>query len=394
MFKLLSRAKKKLKDLDDFMGGTLGNKQNWTLPDITKLQDTPDGPILTYTPPIEPETLQNILISYNINAKIKDYKISSNVTTYISEVNGVRSDYITRHLDDMARDLSVSSVRIRPLPDGNIGFEIPNTEKLPVGIKDFFVGMPTNLSLPFVVGEDSMGDYIYRDLTKMPHLLVAGVTGSGKSVYLNTTICGYLCYFTPDQVQFMMIDPKEVEFMDYDEIPHLMEPIATETTEAINILDQSIEIMEERFDMFKNVRARNMEEYRSRTGDSIPYIVIVVDEYADLMLMGKPKDRKEVEQKISRIAQKARAVGIHLILATQKPISTVVTSTLKANLPARIAFNVASGIDSRVILDETGAEKLTGKGDMIYKDPSGISMRIQAPWISPEDIEYITRSRS
>jgi S-DNA-T family DNA segregation ATPase FtsK/SpoIIIE len=276
-----------------------------------------------------------------------------------------------------------------------IGLEIAHEERFMVGFKDLFEKMPDNMDLPVILGEDTYGMCKYADLAKMPHLLIAGQTGSGKSVFINSTIAALIATKMPSELQLLMIDPKQVEFTAYNDIPHLMEPIANDTEEARQLLDIAVDEMEERFSLFKKHKVKKISEYKEKTGNTIPHIVFIVDEFSDLMMMGNNKTKQEVEKKIVRIAQKARAVGIHMILATQKPLATIVTSLIKANMPARIAFCVATGVDSRVILDENGAENLTGLGDMLISAPSVSTevIRVQATWIPDEDIDYIVNRR-
>lgn len=388
---LLKKIRSNLRKLEKYSGVSLGLSEDWSPPDINKLRDTPVDNLLSYYPPIDPKKLNTELNNYGIPANVLDYHIASRVTTYKIKIKDNNIHDIPSKITSIMDQMGISLTDVISLPPDKYGIVIPNETNLFLGIKDFLKDMPTNMTLPFIVGENYLGEFVYKDMASMPHLLVAGVTGSGKSVFLNSLICGYLAKMSPDDLQMLLIDPKEVEFMDYEDIPHLMEPIASEIKDSVDLLDKAIDIMEDRFDKLKGVRARNIREYLDKTDEKLPYILMVIDEYADLMLMGTTKERKEVEKKIARIAQKARAVGIHLVLATQKPIATVVTSVLKANLPARIAFNVATGTDSRVILDQKGAEKLTGKGDLLFKDPYGNLTRAQAPWISPEDILTLTK---
>ena len=368
--------------------GFLGS---WEPVEISSLTSSDSSQELEFEAPVTMEKLESALRSYGVTATISDYIIGSAVTTYQVDFRpGSKLATLTRNHSDIARCLGVEAIRVNS-SNGKVNIEIENEKKLTVTLGDILRKVSTdNMVIPLVLGEKTNGNYKCVDLVDMPHLLVAGATGSGKSVFLNTLICTILALRDPEKVRLLLIDPKQVEFQVYRDTPHLLEPIATDSDDSIKLLDRAIEIMEERFEKLADVNARNLAEYEEITNESLYSIVFVVDEYADLMLMGTTKERKEVEKKIARIAQKARAVGIHLVLATQKPLVTVVTSALKANLNARIAFSVASGTDSKVILDEVGAQVLTGKGDMFYRDPSGGALtRIQAPWIPREDINHI-----
>lgn len=386
------KARNRLRDLSRNIKGFFGGQ--WDLPDLSQLPDTTEEMIDHCKAPIDMKTLESVLASFGIPATVQDYFLGSSVTIFQLDLpQGFKLSRLTKNLEDIARDLGVSAIRINPNCHGKIGIEIENTYRLTVNFKDLAQKIPDELIIPAVLGEDTMGNPQYIDITDLPHLLVAGATGSGKSVFLHSMICSILATRTPEQVQFLMIDPKQVEFLPYQYVPHLLEPAAHETNEAVCLLEKVVKIMDERFELLTRHRARKISELREKSGIELPYIVFVIDEYADLMLMGSTKERKEVEQKIARIAQKARAVGIHLILTTQKPLTTVVTSVLKANLQARAAFSVATGTDSRVILDQKGAEQLSGKGDMLFKNATGNITRIQAPWMSDRAINFITGER-
>jgi S-DNA-T family DNA segregation ATPase FtsK/SpoIIIE len=256
------------------------------------------------------------------------------------------------------------------------------------------------MKLPMILGEDTYGGPVYQDLTAMPHLLVAGQTGSGKSAFLNALIATIICRRTPQEVRFLIVDPKQVEFVAYSEIPHMFEQdgetlqIASDPEEARCLLDVAVNEMERRFGLMVDARVKKIDDYNETAKEKLPYIVFIVDEFSDLMLMGTRDQKKNVETKIVRLAQKARAVGIHMILATQKPLASVMSSLIKGNVPARVAFSVTSGVDSRVILDECGAEMLTGNGDMLFRDPAARNdytrlRRIQAPWLSDVEVETL-----
>lgn len=371
-----------------------GAVEGWVLPDLSKLPCNRKGnKDEDYVEPVKPSYMEEVLNTYGVQATFSDYYIGSSVTTYEFTLPvGTRSSRILRHRDDLARDLNAPSIRILTyVGDSKIGIEIPHQNRYTVYYKDQMEKLPDNLKLPIVLGEDTYGKPRYADLVDMPHLLIAGQTGSGKSVFINSTIASIISKRMPSEVEFLMIDPKQVEFVAYSDIPHLMEPIANDPSEAKRLLDIAVEEMEDRFRLLKKHKVKKLSEYHKKTGEKLPYIIFVVDEFSDLMMMGSKAERQEVESKIVRIAQKARAVGIHMILATQKPLVTIVTSLIKANMPARMAFCVASGTDSRVILDEMGAEHLMGNGDMLINSPSISSnlMRLQAPWVSDEEIDYI-----
>jgi DNA segregation ATPase FtsK/SpoIIIE, S-DNA-T family len=386
----------------DFISGT----HTWNLPNVDELPDAPANEVdkeTNYRVPVETSKFEEVLKRYGIDAEFKDYHIGSSVTTYeIIVPMGTKVSSLIRSREDIARDIGAPSLRIIQSINNSstIGFEVENIDRYIVHFKDMFRDIPDNLKLPVILGEDTYGEKVYVDLTTMPHLLVAGRTGSGKSVFINTLITTLICKFTPEQLQLILVDPKQVEFAAYENLPHLFkdngEPlkIASDATEAHEVLEVAVEEMERRFELMKAVKAKKINDYNVGAKEKLPYIVFIIDEFADLMLMSGGTERKDVENKIVRIAQKARAVGIHMILSTQKPLAQIMTTLIKANMPARISFSVSSAGDSRVILDEGGAEALTGNGDMLYRDPFARSeytriKRIQAPWISDPDIERL-----
>jgi S-DNA-T family DNA segregation ATPase FtsK/SpoIIIE len=352
--------------------------------------------------PVDPHRVEEVLDRYQVKGSFKDYRIGPSVTTYEVEIPvGTRISSVERYREDIARDLGVPSLRVVKATSGSmtIGLEIENGVRLPVDFKALAAGIPRSMALPVILGEDTYGRGVYRDLADMPHLLVAGQTGSGKSVFMTSvlaTLCGLL---GPDKLRLMLVDPKRVEFADFEGDCHLQGlgsngGVAYEVNEARELLHDAMEEMDHRFEILKDARCKNIRDYNRAADKPLPYIVVAVDEFADLMLMGSKQERSAVEQCIVRIAQKARAVGIHLVLGTQKPLVTVVTSLIKGNMPARVAFSVTTSGDSRVILDEGGAEALTGKGDMLYRDPtarleSERLRRVQAPWVSPSDLAVL-----
>lgn len=343
------------------------------------------------------QTLQQTLEDFGINATVVGWIEGPTVTLFQVDLpSGVRVSRITNLNDDIALALASPGVRIfAPIPGTNhVGIEIPNKTRQTVYLSEVLASAGPD-PLEIAIGKDVEGRSIVSDLAKMPHLLIGGTTGSGKSVSINAMIMSILMRATPDEVRFIMIDPKRVEFTPYNGIPHLYVPVVTEPKEAASALSWGVAEMERRLKVFSKIGVRNITQYNAKVSgggvedgegrelDPLPYIVIIIDELADLMM----NVGKEVEFSISRIAQLARAAGIHLIVATQRPSTNVVTGLIKANITNRIAFNVASGIDSRVILDTPGAESLIGLGDMLLSKPElPKPQRIQACYVSEEEI--------
>ena len=354
--------------------------------------------------------LQETLESFNIYAEVVGWVAGPTVT--LSKVDlhaGVRVNRITALEQDIALALAAPGVRIfAPIPGTNyVGIEVPNRTRQSVLLGDVLKDAPEG-PLQIAIGKDVEGRCIVSDLAKMPHLLIGGTTGSGKSVSINAMIMSILMRATPDEVRFIMVDPKRVEFTPYNGIPHLYVPVVTEAKEAASALSWGVAEMERRLKVFSKVGARNIGQFNAKAqaekeairvaeeageeppapelGDELPYIVIIIDELADLMM----NVGKEVEFSISRIAQLARAAGIHLIVATQRPSTNVVTGLIKANITNRIAFNVASGIDSRVVLDTPGAENLIGLGDLLFSKPEYAKpQRIQGCYVSEDEINAV-----
>jgi S-DNA-T family DNA segregation ATPase FtsK/SpoIIIE len=302
---------------------------------------------------------------------------------------------ITSLADDLALALAASRIRIEaPVPGkGYIGIEVPNEEMTMVALRDI---LETDLfkkkrsSLSFVLGRDVAGHPQIADLTAMPHLLIAGTTGSGKSVCINAILTSLLLHNTPDDLRLVLVDPKRVELTGYNGIPHLLAPVVVETERVVGALQWMTREMDKRYHAFSQTATRNIDDYNryitEHGGKKFPYLVIVIDELADLMMIAPD----ETERTITRLAQLARATGIHMILATQRPSTDVVTGLIKANFPARIAFAVASGVDSRVILDQSGAERLLGRGDMLYQAPDAPSaVRLQGVFVSDKETERL-----
>lgn len=354
--------------------------------------------------------LQETLEDFNIMAKVVGWVAGPTVTLFKVDLPaGVRVSRVTALEDDIALALAAPGVRIfAPIPGTNyVGIEVPNRTRQTVLLGDVIKDAAPG-PLQIAIGKDVEGHCIVSDLAKMPHLLIGGTTGSGKSVSINAMIMSILMRATPSEVRFIMIDPKRVEFTPYNGIPHLYVPVVTEPKEAASALSWGVAEMERRLKVFSKVGARNIGQYNAKVqaaqaeakaaqeagedlpenelGDELPYIVIIIDELADLMM----NVGKEVEYSISRIAQLARAAGIHLIVATQRPSTNVVTGLIKANITNRIAFNVASGIDSRVILDTPGAENLIGLGDLLLSKPEYAKpMRIQGCYVSEDEINAV-----
>nr|WP_241433529.1 DNA translocase FtsK [Listeria floridensis] len=342
------------------------------------------------------ETLQN----FNVEAHVVGRTQGPAVTRFeVQPQKGVKVSKITNLSDDIKLSLAAKDIRIEaPIPGkSTVGIEIPNQASRPVMLAEImgqsiFQDNPSPLTA--ALGLDISGEAIATDLQKMPHGLIAGATGSGKSVCINSLLVSLLYKARPDQLKLLLIDPKMVELAPYNKIPHLVSPVITDAKAATAALKWAVTEMERRYELFAHTGVRNVEKYNEQAGHpdhsgvKLPYILIVIDELADLMMVA-PND---VEESISRIAQKARACGIHMIVATQRPSVDVITGLIKANIPTRISFSVSSAIDSRTILDSSGAEKLLGKGDMLFL-PSGVSkpVRLQGTYVSDEEIDAVVR---
>ena len=338
------------------------------------------------------QTLAQTLENFKVKAKIINACHGPAVTRYeLEPAPGVKVSKITNLADDLALSLAAFSVRIEPIPGkAAIGIEVPNKELEGIRLREVlekpaFATAKSKLTVG--LGVDIAGQGIFADLAKMPHLLVAGATGSGKSVCINTLITSILFKAKPEEVKFILIDPKMVELSNYNGIPHLMVPVVTDAKKAASVLNWSVQEMEKRYTKFAETGVRDMERFNTaKPEEKMPAIVIIIDELADLMMVA-PHD---VEDAICRLAQKARAAGIHLVLATQRPSVDVITGIIKANIPSRISFAVSSQIDSRTILDMSGAEKLLGKGDMLfYPVGSAKPQRVQGAFVSDEEVERL-----
>lgn len=341
--------------------------------------------------------LEDTLMSFGVEAKVLQVTKGPSVTRFeIQPSPGVKVSKIVNLQDDIALGLAASAVRMEaPIPGKSaIGIEVPNKKQTPVFLREVLDSkefQESNKKISFALGKDITGTCIVGDLSEMPHMLIAGATGSGKSVCINSLIVSLLYKYSPDDIKLLMIDPKVVELSVYNGIPHLLIPVVTEPKKAAGALNWAVNEMDKRYELFTKYKVKNIKSYNQQVekgfiSEKLPYIVLIVDELADLM-MTCPND---VEDYICRLAQKARAAGIHLIIATQRPSVDVITGVIKANIPSRISFAVSSGIDSRTILDQTGAEKLLGRGDMLYS-PMGANkpLRIQGAFISEEEVENV-----
>ena len=343
------------------------------------------------------DRLADTIRSFGIEAQITDVTRGPSVTRYEVELDqGVRLNKLTNLSDDIALALGATGVRIAPIPDkiATVGIEVPNKLVSPVHIHEVIDSKAFRdhtSKVAFAVGKDIAGNCIVGNIAKLPHLLIAGTTGSGKSVCTNSLIISLLYKATPEEVRLIMVDPKMVELGIYNGIPHLLIPVVTDPKKAAGALQWAVTEMMKRYRAFSEVGVRDLASYNAhaaRTGemDKMPQIVVVIDELADLMLVAA----KEVEESICRVAQMGRAAGMHLIIATQRPSADVITGLMKANIPSRIAFAVASALESRIILDTTGAEKLVGRGDMLYFPlGSGKPLRVQGCLISDEEVASV-----
>ncbi len=400
---------------------------DWQFPDVEIMQEEPeenageehDEKTLTRNA----EMLQQVLEDFNINGEIVKIHPGPVVTLYeLEPAPGIKSSRVIGLCDDIARSMSAVSVRAAVVPGRNvIGIEIPNKKRRMVYMRSLLNSdayADTKHKLPLILGKDIGGAPIIADLARMPHLLVAGTTGSGKSVAVNTMITSLLYKLSPEQCRFIMIDPKMLELSVYDDIPHLLSPVVTEPGKAVVALKWTVHEMERRYRSMSKLSVRNIDGYNTRIKEAqakgeiltskiqtgfdpdtgkpvyeeqaielteLPYIVVVVDEFADLMLVAG----KEVENAVQRLAQMARAAGIHIIMATQRPSVDVITGVIKANFPTRISFQVTSKIDSRTILGEGGAEQLLGQGDMLYMAVGGKIQRVHGPFVADDEVQQV-----
>jgi len=336
------------------------------------------------------EFLEKILLDFGVSGNIK--KVSHGPVVTLNEFEpaaGVKVSKIINLSDDIARNTSSESARIATIPGrSTIGIELPNSIRENVYLSEIFSNSDfyrKDIRLPIALGKNISGIPVIGDLASMPHLLIAGTTGSGKSVCINTIILSLLYRHTPDKCKFILIDPKMLELSTYEGIPHLLCPVITEAKKAASVLGWVVKEMENRYRLMTKEGVRNIDGYNAKHTLAMPYIVVVVDEMSDLMLVAG----KEIENYIQKLSQMARAAGIHIIMATQRPSVDVITGTIKANFPTRISFQVTSKIDSRTILGEQGAEQLLGKGDMLYMSSANRIVRIHAPFVSENEIEKV-----
>ena len=339
---------------------------------------------------IDAEGLEKILLDFGVEGKIK--KISHGPVVSLNEFEpapGVKVSKIINLSEDIARNTSSASARIATIPGSNtIGIELPKISRENVYLREIISDKnfkKREVKLPIALGKSISGEPITSDLSLMPHLLIAGTTGSGKSVCINTIILSLIYKHTPEICKFILIDPKMLELSTYEGIPHLLCPVITEAKKAASVLGWVVKEMESRYRLMTKVGVRNIDGYNDKHKVKMPYIVVIVDEMSDLMLVAG----KEIENYIQKLSQMARAAGIHIIMATQRPSVDVITGTIKANFPTRISFQVTSKIDSRTILGEQGAEQLLGKGDMLYMSSANRITRIHAPYVSEIEIDKV-----
>ncbi len=368
------------------------NKIKYLLPPL-KLLTVPNKNEINKNEPNEnakPDFLEKILLDFGVQGKIK--KISQGPVVTLNEFEpaaGIKVSKIINLSEDIARNTSSESARISTIPGKNtIGIEIPKSFRENVYLSEIISDSSfakKETKLPIALGKDISGSPITGDLTSMPHLLIAGTTGSGKSVCINTIILSLLYKHSPDKCKFILIDPKMLELSTYEGIPHLLCPVITQPKKAASVLGWVVKEMENRYRLMTKEGVRNIDGYNAKHSLAMPYIVVIVDEMSDLMLVAG----KEIENYIQKLSQMARAAGIHIIMATQRPSVDVITGTIKANFPTRVSFQVTSKIDSRTILGEQGAEQLLGKGDMLYMTSANKIIRIHAPYVSEDEIEKV-----
>ncbi|MGF1550201.1 MAG: DNA translocase FtsK, partial [Sphingomonadaceae bacterium] len=399
---------------------------SYVLPSADLLNPAPSRPVETLDRDSlerNARLLESVLEDFSVKGDIVEVRPGPVVTMYeLEPASGIKASRVIHHADDIARNMSALSARVATIPGRSvIGIELPNAKREMVVLRELIESEAFEdqvAQLPIILGKNIAGDPVIADLAPMPHLLVAGTTGSGKSVGLNCMILSLLYRLTPEQCRFILIDPKMLELSSYDDIPHLLAPVVTEPAKAIRALKWTVEEMEERYRKMASLGVRALSSFnakvrearargqslgrRVQTGydpetgqpryeheeldyDVLPQVVVFVDELADLMMTAG----KEVEFLIQRLAQKARAAGIHLIMATQRPSVDVITGVIKANLPMRISFSVTSKIDSRTILGEQGAEQLLGKGDMLYMPGGKQIVRVHGPFVSDDEVRRV-----
>ena len=369
---------------------------NWVYPSIEPLQEPQRQPQDAAEYKQKAKIIEQTLKSFGIQARVVEISVGPTVARFALSLSiGTKVSKVKNLSNDLAVSLKSKTSKVRieaPIPGTNyVGIEVPNPNPNFVFLKEMAIALKTDMDkyeLPMILGKDITGKVVINDLVDIPHLLIAGATGTGKSVGMNSILAGLLLTKTPDEVRFIMVDPKMgIELAPYDGIPHLLNPVIKDMELVVNALQWVIEEMRRRYRMLQQEHVKKITDYNKKLGyPAMPYIVIVVDEVAELML----SSGAEVEDKIKSIAQMGRAAGVHLILATQKPTVNVITGIIKSNIQGRMAFSVATAMDSRVILDEMGAETLIGKGDMLYVDATTPKpLRIQCTFTSGEDTEEI-----
>ncbi len=370
-------------------------KNKYKLPSIDFLEKGSSKPSLLDINKSRPDSkfMEKILLDFGIDGKIKTINNGPVVSLYEFEpAAGVKVSKIINLSEDLARNTSSLSARVSVIPGKNtVGIEIPNESREGVSLREILTNerfKSKEIKLPIALGKSISGLPIIGDLTNMPHLLIAGTTGSGKSVCINTIIVSLLYKLDPNLCKFILIDPKMLELSTYEGIPHLLSPVITDAKKATSALAWTVKEMNSRYKLMSKVGVRNIDGYNSKHKLKMPYIVVVVDEMSDLMLVAG----KEIENYIQKLSQMARAAGIHIIMATQRPSVDVITGTIKANFPTRISFQVSSKIDSRTILGEQGAEQLLGKGDMLFMSSANRIIRIHGPYVSEQEIEKIANT--
>ena len=367
------------------------NNVRFIIPDIKFLKSpTKNEKSAKKNDDINESYLEKVLMDFGVEGKIKKINYGPVVTLNEFEpAAGVKVSKIINLSEDIARNTSSESARISIIPGSNtIGIELPNLTRENVYLSEVIKDAQfkkREIKLPIALGKSISGNPVIGDLSTMPHLLIAGTTGSGKSVCINTIILSLIYRHTPDRCKFILIDPKMLELSTYEGIPNLLCPVITEAKKAASVLGWVVKEMENRYKLMTKVGVRNIDGYNSKHKTFMPYIVVIVDEMSDLMLVSG----KEIENYIQKLSQMARAAGIHIIMATQRPSVDVITGTIKANFPTRISFQVSSKIDSRTILGEQGAEQLLGKGDMLYMSSANKITRIHAPFVTEEEIEKV-----
>ena len=374
---------KETKALNNFKLPTTNFLEN--NPDVTNRKNINDTELNKKS-----DFLEKILLDFGVEGKITRISYGPVVTLNEFEpASGIKVSKITNLADDIARNTSSISTRVATIPGKNtIGIEIPNSKREKVFLNEIITAekfYKKEIKLPIALGKNISGVPIVGDLSAMPHLLIAGTTGSGKSVCINTIILSLLYKYSPEKCNLILIDPKMLELSAYEGIPHLLCPVITESKKATAALGWIVKEMENRYKLMTSVGVKNIDGYNAKNKKHMPYIVVIVDEMSDLMLIAG----KEIENYIQRLSQMARAAGIHIIMATQRPSVDVITGTIKANFPTRISFQVSSKIDSRTILGEQGAEQLLGKGDMLFMSSANRIVRIHGPYVSEIEIEKV-----